>query len=364
MKKGHLITCLDVGEVKTFDENRYVGTGPFYPASTATDRQIGARLRIMWDVVADLKRARPGDVCFLHSEGQIFGPYVLTSTFKESATMPQVLQSSNITYNYWVTNKSLFDDISMDEYGYVASIEKPRGCNDNGTDLMDLFLNQSRGVFNGVPPRFMYGDTKKVVKPLLYHEIIQLLDIVQFNGDWSPIPAAPYQTSQLSDISLDLSDYGNRLYCEKLLEAWFMENMFSGSPQYGAIQSIIGNYNYYANSTYTYYTNFLDVLAYNLDNNYLMSHCNHCHNVNRDFAQEIKIIELKRDYINDPSWVVDQVEAYIRWAQVVLNPRATVVGYVVAAGFGQSCQPIKASKPHIAFIQYGITTNGLRLQRV
>ena len=364
MIKGHLITCLDQGEVRSFDENKYVGVGPFYPVSSATDRQIGARLRIMWDVIADLKRARPGDVCFLHSEGEIFGPYVLTSTFKESATMPQVLKSSSITYDYWVTNKALFDDIRMDEYGYVASIEKPRGCNCNGTDLMDLFLSQSRGIFNGVPPRFMYGDTKKVVKPLLYHELLQLLDIVKFNGDWSAIPATTYQTNQLSDISLDLSDYGNRLYCEKLLEAWFMENMFPGGAQYGTVQTVIGDYNYYSNSTYTYYTNFLDVLAYSLDGDYLMSHCDHCNNVNRDFAQEIKILELKRDYISDPSWVVAQVDAYIRWAQAVLNPRATVMGYIVAAGFGQSCQTLKASNPHITFVQYGITTNGLHLQVV
>ncbi len=162
MRKGHLINCIDRGKVKAFDENGYVGVGPFYPASNATNKQIGARLRIMWDVVADLKRAGPGDVCFLHSEGQIFGPYVFTSTFKESASMSPILQSLNITYDYWVANKSMFDEISMDdEYGYVASIQKPLGCNDSGIDLMDLFLNQSRGVFNGVPPRFMYGDTKK-----------------------------------------------------------------------------------------------------------------------------------------------------------------------------------------------------------
>jgi hypothetical protein len=364
MTKGHLITCLDKTEVKTFDESGYVGTGPFYPGSDATAKQLGGRLRILWDVIADLKRARPGDVCFLHSEGQIFGPYVLTSSFKESASMPPILRSSNITHEYWVTNKSLFDDINMDEYGYVASIEKPRGCNDKGTHLMELFLNQAKGIFNGVPPRFMYGDIKKVVKPLLYHEIVQLLDIVQFNGDWSPSQASPFQTAHLSDITLDLSDYGGHLYCEKLLEAWFMENMYPDSAQHELIESMIGKYDYYSNSTYTYYTNFLDVLAYDLDSNYVLSHCDHCNSVNRDFAQEIRIIELKRDYIGDPAWVVDQVEAYVRWAQAVLNPRATIRGYIVAAGFGEGYQEMKASKPHIAFIQYKITTNGLNLERV
>ncbi len=166
---------------------------------------------------------------------------------------------------------------------------------------------------------------KKIVKPLLYHELIQLIEMVRFNGDWSPVPATPYQISQLSDISLDLADYGNRLYCEKLLEAWFMENMYSGSSEYGQIQSVIGDYDYYSNCTYTYYTNFLDVLAYDLDNNYNLSNCERCNNINRDFAKNVKIIEIKRDYISDPSRVVDQVEAYIKWAQTVLNPRALLL---------------------------------------
>lgn len=364
MIKGHLINCINMDEVNAFDQNGYVGVGPFYPASTATDRQIGARLRIMWDVIADLKRARPGDICFLHSEGQIFGPYKLTSTFKESASMPPVLQSSNITYEYWIKNKSQFDGISMDEYGYVASIQKPRGCNDGGIDLMDLFLNQSRGVFNGIPPRFMYGDTKKIVKPLLYHELIQLIEMVQFNGDWTPINITPYQTSQLSDISLDLSDYGNRLYCEKLLEAWFMESMYSSTSAFNEIQSIIGNFDYYANCTYTYYTNFLDVFAYNIDSNYNLSSCEQCNNINRDFAENIKIIELKRDYIPNPSWVVNQVEAYMKWAQAVLNPNASVSGYIVTAGYGRNLQSVKNSNPHITFIKYNISGAGLNLEEV
>ena len=351
-------------DVETFDENGYIGVGPFYPDSSATDRQIGSRLRILWDVVADLKRVRPGDICFLHSEGQIFGPYILASTFKESASMPPILQSLNITYDYWIKNKSHFDEISMDEYGYVASIQKPRGCNDEGIDLMALFLNQSLGIFNGVPPRFMYGDTKKIVKPLLYHELIQLNDMVNFNGDWSPVNAATYQTNRLSDVSLDLSDYGNRLYCEKLLEAWFMESMYSGNSSYSDIQSIIGNFDYYSNCTYTYYTNFLDILAYDIDSNYHLSSCKQCNNINRDFAENIKIIELKRDYISDPSWVVDQVKNYMKWAKTVLNPNASVSGYIVTAGFGRNLRSVKASNPHITFIKYNISENGLNLEVV
>jgi hypothetical protein len=254
MRKGHLITCLNLGEVKNFDQNRYIGVGPFYPDSSNTDRKVGARLRILWDVIADLKRVRPGDICFLHAEGKIFGPYLFTSTFKESRQMPNILRSANITHDFWIKNKAQFSKISMDEYGYVASIAKPKGCDANGSNLMELFLKQSQGIFNGIPPRFIYGDTKKIVKPLLYHEISQLLEIVEFTGNWTLLPSNNYDTNGLSDIMLDLTDYGGHLYCEKLLEAWFMENMYTGSSYHKIIKQIFGNYDYYANSIYTYYT--------------------------------------------------------------------------------------------------------------
>lgn len=364
MRKGHLITCLNLGEVKNFDQNRYIGVGPFYPDSSSTDRRIGARLRILWDVIADLKRVRPGDICFLHAEGQIFGPYIFRSPFKESHQMPDILRSANITYNFWIKNKAQFNKISMAEYGYVASIDKPKGCNENGSNLMELFLKQSQGVFNGIPPRFMYGDTKKIVKPLLYHEISQLLDIVGFIGDWSLLPGNNYGINGLSDITLDLSDYGGHLYCEKLLEAWFTGNMYPGSLSHKMIDQIFGNYDYYANSIYTYYTNFLDIIVYNIDEGYSIKTCTHCNNVNRDFADKIRVIELKRDYIGDPSWVVDQIEAYIKWARLVLNPKASVDGYIVAAGFGSDYANIKKSKPYINFIQYSVGKNSLTITKL
>ncbi len=46
------------------------------------------------------------------------------------------------------------------------------------------------------------------------------------------------------------------------------------------------------------------------------------------------------------------------------EPKSAVVGYIVAAGFGENCQIIKASKPHITFIKYNISINGLNLEKV
>ena len=99
--KGHLINCLDVDAFNGFDSQRYVGLGPFKPFSDNTQRQFGARLRILWDVIADLKRVRPGDICFLHTRGLIYGPYIFRTGFRESQTLPPLLQSENISLNNW-----------------------------------------------------------------------------------------------------------------------------------------------------------------------------------------------------------------------------------------------------------------------
>jgi hypothetical protein len=361
MVKGHLVTCLNLDEVRRFDEQRYVGLGPFYPAHNSTDRKVGARLRILWDVIADLKRVQPNDICFLHAEGLLFGPYVFRSTFKESEHMPQILRSTNLTYENWRTNKALFQNIdTQGEYGYVASIHKPAGCNDTGADLMKIFLHQSLGIFNGIPPRFMYGDTKKIVKPLLYHEIGQSLEILNFNNDWDLLPKVPYPTEMLNDISLDLTSYNGHLYCEKLLEAWFMENMSSTSMQYDEVTNILGQFNYYANSIYTYYTNFLDVMAYNIPENYAQTSCGYCDNVIRNFANDVRLIELKRDHIYAPQAII-QVRGYMNWAKTVLNPNSQITGYIVANGFTNvDNESIKNTDIHL--IQYRLNEGELNLE--
>jgi hypothetical protein len=105
----------------------------------------------------------------------------------------------------------------------------------------------------------------------------------------------------------------------------------------------------------------LDAIVYSVDESYSITTCTQCNSVKRDFADKIKVIELKRDYIGDLSRVVDQIEAYIKWARAVLNSKANVEGYVVAAGFGNDYANIKQSKPYITFVQYSIGKNLLNL---
>lgn len=364
--KGHLVNCLDLGEVHNFDINRFIGLGPFYPTVDNTDRQIGARLRILWDVIADLKRIQPGDFCFLHSEGKIFGPYILTTGFYESRTLPQILKSINLSPTNWFQNRNEFANIRMQEYGYVASIAKPNGCNDRGINLMELFLRQSMGIFNGIPPRFMYGDTKKIVKPLLHHEVVQLLDMLNFNGDWTVSLGPEYPITGLDTISLDLHAYDGHLLCEKILEAWFMENMSSSGNSYEEIVRLIGDFTYYANSIYTYYTSFLDVLAYNASQEFRLNNCNNCGGVIRDFAMDVRLVELKRDHLSDNLETIGQIQGYMEWAKSVLNPRTEISGFIVAAGFNDGyINFIRTERDTtIKLLQYKLENGSLSLSQV
>ncbi len=141
-----------------------------------------------------------------------------------------------------------------------------------------------------------------------------------------------------------------------------MENMSSMSMQYDEITNILGQFNYYANSSYTYYTNFLDVIAYNIPENYTQTRCNHCDNVIRDFANDIRVIELKRGYSNVPE-AISQVRGYMKWARAVLNPNSHVTGYIVANGFGNiNEQSINNSGIHL--IKYNLNEGELNLELI
>jgi len=362
--KGHLITCIDVAARHDFENQRYVGLGPFYPNPNATKRQIRKRLQILWDVIADLKRVERGDICFLHTKGSIWGPYIFKTGFRESQTLPPILSSPKLTFQNWWDNRDELDNIKMKDYGYVAAIDKPEGCNSNGEDLMGLFLRQSLGIFNSIPPRFMYGDTKKIVKPLLNHEISQLLEMVNFNGNWNIAPGPISPIEDFNDIFLDLTNYDGHLFCEKILEGWFMENMAINGKQRGEIANLIGNYTYYANSIYTYYTNFLDVIAYYAPHDFIMNRCEPCKSVVRNFANDIRVFELKRDMLSDNLRTIDQVRRYMEWAKTILNPTAQVAGYIVAAGFDNNYRDFIRNNrdTNIHLLQYILKNGMLHLQ--
>jgi hypothetical protein len=362
--KAHLVNCLSMLELERFINEGYVGLGPFPPKpGTTTRRQVSSRIRITWDVIADLKRVRPGDMLFLHSEGYLLGPLIFESTFYESENMPSIMRSTNMTVGLWFSQLSSFNTLNFDDYGYVASIAKPMGYTGIRVDIMELFLRQSIGTFNGVPPRFQYGDTRKIVKPLLPHDSVQLLELVQFTGNWSVKSSSNFDTTNLEEIILDLRDYGGHLFAEKILEAWFMENMHPNAPGYKMVCSILGEFNFYANSIYTYYTNFLDVFACNSRKAIELSYCPNCHAMLKDLITKIKIIELKRDTIDNYNSIQRQIRSYQRWAHSVLNPNAEIEGFIVAAGFTTHFRD-EAQKNNLQLIQYYFDGGTIKVRKI
>jgi hypothetical protein len=349
--------------------NGYVGLGPFYPklkegALEISKSQISAKLRIVWDIIADLKRVKVGDLCFLHSENLIYGPFIFKSIFYESNDLPELLRSSSLLNQIWFDNRNDFSELEFDEYGYVAAIDQPTNCNLVGTDIMELFLRQASGSFNGIPPRFMYGDTKKIVKPILNHEIPQLLEILGYSDNFQiEIPSA-YPILGLNNIDLNLNNYNGALNYEKILEAWFMRELTLGNNN--NIVEIFGNCNYYANSIFTYYTNVLDVILYNVVDNYTLKFCEHCNNIIHDSANNIRIIELKRDFINDGLNVITQIKGYMKWAKRILSHNTDINGYIVAKGFSHDYIDFVIDNPmaNIKLVQYDITDTGILLIQI
>ena len=113
----------------------------------------------------------------------------------------------------------------------------------------------------------------------------------------------------------------------------------------------LGPFSYYAQIVFfLYYTNFLDIIAYNIPEDYVIHHCESCNSVERDFANEIRVIELKRDYIPDVALVVNQIAGYMKWANTVLNENASVTGFIVANGFNSDYKYFAQSSNNIHFV--------------
>ena len=112
--KAHIITCDSRERLQEFVDNGYAGVRPI-PPKTLSKRGLSRKLSTNWDVIADLKRVKAGDLIFLHVEKGLYGLFRATSCFKEERDMPDVYKSKNLNLDYWTKNRDYWPpDIEKD----------------------------------------------------------------------------------------------------------------------------------------------------------------------------------------------------------------------------------------------------------
>ena len=136
---GHIITCQNFAEYERFLEQGFAGVKPIPVKidSQLTNRKLASKIRTNWDVIADLKRVKAGDHVFLHTEKNIYGPYVTTTTFLESPEMPDCFKSQNLNIGYWLENYDINEDYGSD-YFWKVGIKSIDGLTkEEGLDIHD-----------------------------------------------------------------------------------------------------------------------------------------------------------------------------------------------------------------------------------
>jgi hypothetical protein len=367
MNRAHLITCQSIDDYTTFINDGYAGLYPIQvePAEIANERKLAAKIGTNWDIIADLKRVKINDLIYLHVRGDnIYGPFMATTYFLESPLMPHQFKSLNLRISYW--NNSYDKPTFLEPYPWKVAIKSiDKVTNGTGFNSMELFKLKTVGSIHSIPERFFYHDKPKIVKPLLSHESEIISDIL---GRVSSGPYLSVSANSLNGylpITLDLNSYNGEVYREKILEAWLMENVtFNGNnhSEYSNITSIFGNITHFANSIYTYYTNFMDILFYNESTPIVNEYCNECHKYSSRNKKDIAVIELKKGTVDTTA--IQQLREYGDWTLKALanNNADNMKLYAIGVGFEENLISIKDVK----LIRYTIHSKQpfLRLEQI
>ena len=325
MRRAHLITCLSKEDYQQFIENGFAG---LYPQKVKEDKVQSSksrlsRLRTNLDIIADLKRVKKDDYVFLHikNKGGIYGPFIAKTEFKESPNVAEPFKSNNLTKNFW---KNKFDENEIkEEYPWRISIESVEGVTkDAKIDAMELFkLKSAKASIHSIPERFFYQDSPKIVKPLLTHESEQILDLLEKAGmEANSLKVKPQELEGFKEIRLNLIPHGNEVYTEKIIESWLLENSIYKDSNYTEnknIREIFGEFEHFANTIFTYYTNFLDVLFYSETQEKVAEFCQCCGKFNSKNKTNISVVEVKKSIVSEET--INQVKEYGEWALKVLG---------------------------------------------
>lgn len=345
--KAHIITCDTKERLQEFIDNGYAGVRPI-PPKTLSQRGLSRKLSTNWDGIADLKRVKAGDLIFLHVEKGLYGLFRATSCFKEEKDTPNIYKSKNLNLDYWTENRDYWPpDI---EEGYDEIRESTGLCRkvgiesiedmyfDKPLDVMEIFKLMSIGEIQTIPVRFLY-DGEKTVKPMLESEkekMIRLL-INSNNGIRSKNFVESCDMRNFEEIKLDLRSYNNKVFCEKILEAYIMENITPNKENAKAheeVRKIIGEVDFFANTVFTYYTNFIDVF---------------CQKKENEKSRDI-VIELKKGDVGPFPKTLNQIMDYTEWVRLYMEKGAhakdEIIGIIIARKVDDSYIRWKRKNPN------------------
>jgi len=341
---AHIINC-DEGEFfSSFLLNGYLGVK--LVIGSVAPQALSRTCRTSYNMYADMKTMRAGDIIFVHAAQKIYGAFKAATEFCENPRKPQRFLSPNIHYNPdpgkpnsgWRGNITELADIGYYRRMAITHFTDQQGrnlCFEKGIDSNEIFELKAKKSIWSVPERWLYGDTKRTVRPLMENEAFELLKILdRENADnCKKLTVRPAKLTNYKPIKFVLNP--NIVVNEKIIEGWILENI----RRHSDLDNALGSLTSFGNNMPAGYLKFMDIFGYQELSTGI---------------RKYKVIEIKKDDCVFPD-DINQVLGYTDWVveNIAGGDRKVVESIIVAKDFNNNC---------ISFVNnYNATPRKIRL---
>jgi hypothetical protein len=280
---------------------------------------------------ADMKTVRVGDIVFVHAGQKIYGAFKAATEFCESPETPQNFLSKNTYYNPDPTrpDSGWRDNVTeVVDVGYCRRLaithyvdrHRRNMCFERGIDSNEVFELKSKGNLWSIPERWLYGDTKRTVRPLMESEAFELLKILDRENADNPnrLNVTPAHLEDYIPIEFILNP--RIVTNEKIIEGWLLEHI----GRHRDLDAALGPLTSFGNNMPAGYLKFMDIFGY------------------QELAtgvRKYKVVEIKKESCVFPN-DINQLLGYTDWAvqNIAGGDYKLVEGILVAKDFDAECK--------------------------
>lgn len=147
----HIITVESLGMFKKFKAQGYLGVSPRPPGDPKKPILRASAVGTNWDIIADLKRVKPGDTIFVHVKGHhVFGVYEASTHFMEDPQTMRPYRSPDLKKEVW----EKYEKFPEPSYYWQVGIRPKNGNQfDKGFHPNEVFKLKAAGKIISIPER-------------------------------------------------------------------------------------------------------------------------------------------------------------------------------------------------------------------
>ena len=323
---AHIINC-DNNLLNNYKNQGYIGVGMYL--NSTSPQGLSQACRMNYEMFADMKSIRKGDILFIHSVGGIFGAFRIESEFVENLSINSIFLSQNTHYfpgpnkpnSGWrgnISNIPILGDFRRLSFSHFIDSNGTNLCFENGVDSREIFDLKLKKRIWSIPERWKYADKSRTIRPLITNEADEIIKLLHRENADNPtrlnISPAKFNNYQSINLILNPSIIEN----EKIIEGWILDNI--GKNQ--TLDSAFGPFSEFGNNVPAGYLKFMDIFGIQkLYNNSL----------------KYKIIEVKINNCSFPQ-DINQLIGYMDWVteNIASGDYKSVEGILFTKGFNQN----------------------------